>query len=120
MPFGLMNGSITFQRMMHVNIRGPSFVGVDIGHLAIFFKSVQERVSHIREVFQRHTDRGLKITLAQCHFAQSKIPLLGHVTTTDGVGVDNLKILAIKISRTSTTPTELSFFWLGWILLAAY
>lgn len=71
---------------------------------------MEEHVSHIRRVFQRPDDRPLKIELSKCYFAQSTIPLLGHVTTFAGVRVDDSKIAAIKSSATPSNPTELRYF----------
>lgn len=109
MLFGIMNASTTFQLMMYVVIHCLPFKSFYIDEVAIFSKSVEEHVSHTREVFQRLKDRGLKIKLSKCYFPSPQ-PLLGHATTSHGVRVDECKIASIKNFPVPTTPTELHSF----------
>lgn len=67
-------------------------------------------MNHIRKVFQKLTNRGLKIKASKCRSAHFEIPLLGHLTTANGVRFDDVKLLAIRQASTPTTPTKLSSF----------
>lgn len=107
-PLGPVDAPSTFPRMVHVFMQGLLFVRVYIDDFFIFSKSMEEHVSHIQEVFQRLNNRSLKIELSKCHFAQSTMPLLCHVITSDGIRFDDCKIAAIKNSPIPTTPSELS------------
>ena len=110
MPFGLMNAPATFQRMMDFVLQDIPFVRVYIDDVVIFSKSLEEHVTHLKEVMGRISENGLKIKLSKCFFAQPKIRLLGHVVDKDGIHVDDDKVVAIKDTPTPTTKTELRSF----------
>lgn len=85
MPFGLVNALLTFQRTMNVVTQDPPFVRVYIDEAVILSISMEEHVGHIRKVLQRLSDRGLKIEFWRRHSARFKMPLLGHVVSSDDV-----------------------------------
>ena len=110
MPFGLMNAPATFQRMRDFVLQDIFFARVYIDEVVIFSKTLEEHVTHLKEVIRRISDNGLKIKLSKFFFAQPKINLLGHVVDEKGVHVDNEKVTVIKGSPTTTTKTELRSF----------
>ena len=110
MPFGLMNAPSTFQRMMDIVLKDLPFARVYIDDVVIFSKSLDEHLIHLKQVMSCIADNGLKIKLSKSFFAQSQIKLLGHVVDSEGIHVDEDKILAIKATPTPTTKTELRSF----------
>lgn len=108
-PFVPTNAPSTFQGMMYVVTQDPPFVTVSIDDVGSS-KSMEEHVGQIREGAQRRSDHGLEIKLSKCHFAQSTIPLLGHVISSGGIQVNYCKTDAIKNSAAPTTTTEERFF----------
>ena len=110
MPFGLMNAPSTFQRMMDVVLQGLPFARVYIDDVVVFSRSAQEHMGHLKEIFQRLQNCGLKVKLSKCYFAQSRVHLLGHQVDAEGIRVDEEKIMAIRNAATPTTKTELRSF----------
>lgn len=85
MPFRVVNAPYTFRRVMNVVTQRLGFLKVYRTDAVIISRSMEEHKRHIGEVLQGLSDHGLKIRLSVGHFAQSKIPLLGHMTTLNGI-----------------------------------
>jgi hypothetical protein len=63
MPFGLKNAPVFFQEIMDKTLRGVwAFARCFIDDIIIFSKSHAEHKLHLREVFQRLREKGIK-----CH-----------------------------------------------------
>ena len=106
-PFGLMNAPSTFQRMMDQLFQGLRFVKIYLDDVVFFSKSVQEHISHLREVLEMIATIGLKVKISECSLAQSQNRLLGHIISSEGVPVDPEKISIIRGERGPSTTTEL-------------
>lgn len=111
MLLALINAPSTFQPMMDVVVKHLQFVRVCIDDVVIFFRSVEENFDHVREVFKRLSSRDLKAKLAKCHFAQTTIFLLDHVTSSDEIRDDDEKLAITKDSPMPSTQSEVRFFW---------
>ena len=61
MPFELMNALSTFQRMRDQLFQGLRLVRVYPDHVVVLSKSVEERTSHLREVFKVITTSEMKL-----------------------------------------------------------
>src|SRR5581483_3630745 len=98
MPFGLTNAPATFQRMMNkafARIIGK-FVVVYLDDLNIFSRNFNEHLVHLREVFERLRNAGLKLKAKKCHFFKQELAFLGHVVSADGVKPDQDKVRAVQ------------------------
>src|SRR6476660_1343806 len=63
MPFGLKNAPVFFQKIMDKTLRGVrTFARCYIDDIIVFSKSHAEHRVHLREVFQRLREKGIK-----CH-----------------------------------------------------
>jgi hypothetical protein len=63
MPFGLKNSLVFFQKIMDKTLRGVrAFARCYVIDIIIFNKSHAEHKMHLREVFQRLREKGIK-----CH-----------------------------------------------------
>ena len=110
MPFGLMNAPSTFQRMMDEMVKDLPFVRAYLDDVVVFSKNMEEHVSHLRILFETLSQRGLKLKIVKCFFAQPKVELLGHIVSHDGVSVDPAKISAIRDVAPPQTASELRSF----------
>ena len=87
MPFGLMNASATFQRMMQklltgLNpVDGPDFVSVYVDDMLIFSETLEEHIKHLQLVLDKLNGAGLKLKPAKCSFLLEGVDYLGHVIT---------------------------------------
>lgn len=110
MLFGLLNAPFTFQRMMDVVSQGFLFVSLYNDVFVILADLTEKHVNPIPEVLRRLCDHGRTTRLRICHFSQSKIPLPGHLISSDDARADDSRIAAIRVLPTSTTPAELRSF----------
>lgn len=85
MTFGLRNAAQTFQRLIDEVMRELDFVYAFIDDIVIASSSYDEHIYHIKIVFQRLKDYGLRINAEKCEFAQNEIKFLGHLITKDGI-----------------------------------
>ena len=84
MPFGLKGAAQTFQRLMDSVLRDLAFVFVYLDDILVASPSVDEHLSHLRQVFQRLDGHGLIVNTAKCQFGLSVIDFLGHRISSQG------------------------------------
>ena len=82
MPFGLCNAPATFQRLMQRVLAGlggeEPFCSVHIDDVIVFSDSVEEHVRHLRQVFGRLRQAGLKLHPKKCQFARCSVLYHGY------------------------------------------
>ena len=98
MPYGLCNALATFQRLMQ-NCFGElnlTYALIYLDDVIVFSRTEEEHLHHLRVVFARFLEHGLKLKLSKCHFLQDEITFLGHEISADGMkpGTANLKAIA--------------------------
>lgn len=98
MPFGLKNAPLTFQRLMDEFLRGidESMCQVYMDDLLVFSKTLDEHIEHLRDVFHRIRQFGLKLSEEKTVLGQDQINFLGHTISKDGVRPDIRKVAAIQ------------------------
>ena len=73
MPFGLSGAPATFQRMMDSILRGTEvFAGLYLDDIVIYSKTLQDHLTHLRDVFQRLEDTHLTVKMKSA-FLEQKI-----------------------------------------------
>src|SRR5579859_2837240 len=92
------------------------FVVVYLDDLNIFSRNFNKYLKHLREVFERLRNAGLKLKAKKCQFFKKELAFLGHVVGEDGVKPDPGKVIAIKAHPVPTNLTELQQF----LRLASY
>jgi len=98
MPFGLCNAPSTFQRLMECVLRGLNWqiALIYLDDVLVFSRTFEEHLQHLRLVFDRFREAGLKLKPNKCHFGQSKVNYLGHVITSEGLQPDPDKIKVVQ------------------------
>lgn len=98
MPFGLKNAPLTFQRLMDEFLRGidESMCQVYMDDLIVFSRTEREHARHLREVFNRVRQFGLKLSGEKTILGKEKINFLGHSVSKEGVRPDAGKVEAIS------------------------
>ena len=78
MPFGLTNAPAAFQRLMQqillpLNPRhGVEFVNVYVDDIIIFSSSLEDNLSHLRQVVSKLLEVRLKLKPSKCHLLELK------------------------------------------------
>ena len=109
MPFGLTNSGASFEG--HI-LRGLEYrlALIYIDDIIIFSKSVDERLTHLEEVFRRLREANVKLNPKKCSFVKQQIEYLGHVVTPEGIFPDPGKVEVVMKFPTPASLKELKSF----------
>lgn len=110
MPFGLRNAAQTFQRFMHQVLTGLDFVYVYIDDVIIFSKSEEDHKKHIRVIFERLDEYGLRIKPSKCLFGVSELSFLSHDISSHGIRPSTNKVKAIVEFEKPTSIKQMQRF----------
>jgi hypothetical protein len=112
MPFGLINASATFQRLMERVLEGlPSnSFKVYIDDVLICGNTFEELMEHLHLVFVRLREANLKVAAKKCRFFQRRVEYLGHVVSGEGIAAREDKLSTIQNWPRPTNQSELRSF----------
>ena len=112
MPFGLCNAPATFQRLMQAVLSGlewrSCFAYLD--DILIASRTFDDHLRHLREVFGRLREAGLRLKPKKCLILRNEVPYLGHVISTQGVRPDPSKTEKVKLFPTPRDVTTIRQF----------
>jgi putative transposase len=78
MPFGLINAPATFTRWMTESFRGlRDIMQVYMDDMIIHSKVLSNHHIHLRSVFRRCQENGIRLRLSKCEFLKEELNLLG-------------------------------------------
>jgi len=109
MPFGLTNAPASFQELINDTLREylDDFVSAYLDDILIFSKTYDEHVQHVRKVLQKLREKALPLKLKKCEFHKHRIPFLGYMVSTEGIGPDPKKIESVNEWPEPTTVKEI-------------
>lgn len=85
MNFGLRNAGQTFQRFIDQVLKDLPFVFKYIDDIQVASENHTEHLKHLREIFNRFREHGLKINVSKCEFGKSEINFLGFTINKYGI-----------------------------------
>jgi hypothetical protein len=98
LPFGVNNGSATYQRCMDFILTGLK--GIDclayLDDFICYSATMSEHAEKLERIFQRLEQANFKVQPSKCVFAMDILEYLGHIVTKEGVKLDPRKIQAIR------------------------
>lgn len=112
MTFGLRNAGQTFQRYIFKALGDLPYVFAYIEDILIASESVEQHENHLRQVFSRLKEYGLRVNASKCKFGQAELEFLGFVISGDGCKPTAEKIEIITKWPKPETNNELRR-WLG-------
>ena len=104
-PFGLKNAPPYFQRRMDQVLQGLPFARCYIDDIIIWSRNLEEHLEHLKEVFRRLREAGLKVHPGKCVFGANGIDFLGHHISANRLEPQQDKLAAV---RDLPSPTDLS------------
>lgn len=111
MPFGLVNASATFSRMMNGIMAGliGDEIYIYLNDIMIMSKDWSSHLIKLEKVFQRVQNANLTVKMSKCEFAK-EATILGHKVNKKGVLPDPDKISAISKMREPANVKEVRAF----------
>ena len=112
MPFGLCNAPATFQRLMQVVLAGleGKICHVYLDDILILSKTFAEHLQHLKEVFMRLRNAGLRLKPKKCFLLRDEVAYLGHVVSAAGVKPDPAKVEKVRHYPNPTDVTKVRQF----------
>ena len=84
-PFGLAQAPAYFQALINKVLKGIHKVAVAYLDDIIIFSKNEEHLEHLRIIFQRLKEAGLKLKRSKCDFMKTQIQYLGHLISSNGI-----------------------------------
>ena len=85
------------------SLERPDFVTVYLDDVLIFSDTLNDHLSHLRQVIGRIMEAGLKLKPAKCCFVKQEVSYLGHIITPRGI-LPNPKL--VEAVRDFPVPTN--------------
>ncbi|KAH7695559.1 gagpol and env protein precursor, partial [Aphelenchoides avenae] len=98
LSFGLTNAPGTFQEFMQRLLDGilNDYAYVFLDDILIVSSTWKEHLSHLREVFTRLRNAGLRLKPKKCRIAVREAHYLGHILSPEGLKMDPEKVAAVN------------------------
>ena len=112
MPFGLCNAPGTFQRLMEKVLHGLLYrcVLVYLDDIIVYSRTLADHLGHLRQVFHRIQEHGLKLKPKKCALFQEEVCYLGHIVSPTGVAVNPDQVTRVQGWKPPTTVRQVRSF----------
>ena len=110
-PFGLAQAPAYFQQLISMVLQDCSeFTMAYLDDIIIFSRNECEHLKHIKIIFQKLIDAGLKLKESKCDFFKKEIHYLGHLISSEGIHPLPEKLDTICNMPRPKTPKEIKQF----------
>ena len=95
-PFGLSNVAATFQRFMETTLADlRDEICIPYLDIIVFSASLEDHIKHLRLVFERLKQQGVKLKPKKCTIFQREVMFLGRIVSKEGYKLDPSTIAPI-------------------------
>ena len=110
-PFGLDQAPAYFQALINKVLKGlHKFAVAYLDDIIIFSKNEEGCLKHLKIIFQRLKEVGLKLKRSKCDFMKTQIQYLGHLISSDGIQPLPEKLESIKNMPATRNAKEVKQF----------
>ena len=109
-PFGLAQARAYFMKLINIVLTGIDFAMGYLDDIIIFSKTEREHLEHLRIIFERLRQVGLKLKMSKCDFFKKHIQYLGHLISDGGIHPLPEKLESIQKMSVPTNPKEVKQF----------
>ncbi|UYV64395.1 K02A2.6-like [Cordylochernes scorpioides] len=112
LPFGLCNGSATFERLMDTVLRTHKWkiCLCYLDDVIIFSEDLHSHLNRLKTILECLKTAGLTLNASKCRFAYTELLILGHVVSNEGIAPDPEKIISIRKFPTPRTVKDVRAF----------
>jgi hypothetical protein len=112
MPFRLKNAPATFQKLLACVLSGHpgKCAHVYLDDIIVWSATYEEHIGHLRQVFERLQEFGLRCAPKKCRFGVSELPYLGHIVGRDGNRPQERHLVQIRDAVPPRTKKQLQRF----------
>ncbi|UYV64710.1 K02A2.6-like, partial [Cordylochernes scorpioides] len=112
LPFGLCNGPATFERLMDTVLRTHKWkiCLCYLDDVIIFAEDLHSHLNRLKTILECLKTAGLTLNASKCRFAYTKLLILGHVVSNEGIAPDPEKIISIRKFPTPRTVKDVRAF----------
>ena len=111
MPFGLCNAPQIFSELMSIVLQDlDTFALAYLDDILIFSETIEDHEKHIKTVFDRLRQHGLKLKAKKCSFVKDQTEYLGFVIDKNGIKPNPDKVAAIRTLPSPCTVREVRSF----------
>ena len=109
-PFGLAQAPAYFQRLVNEVLSGLTFAFGYLDDILVYSPDMETHLEHLRKLFIKLREAGLKLKEVKCNFLKKHIQYLGHIVSRKGITPMPEKLACIKEMPPPKTPKEVKQF----------
>jgi hypothetical protein len=87
LPFGLANAPSAYSRLVQMALDHlpPGFAMGYIDDIIAHSRTVEDHLTHLRQIVMLHVSVGMKLNLQKCNIFHNEVQYLGHLVSADGI-----------------------------------
>lgn len=112
MPFGIVNGPVTFSRAIYMAFQGylDGFVSTYIDDITVYSQDWESHLVHLKKVLQRLREVQMILKPSRCCFAKPEVEVLGFLVSENGIKPHPLNVKKILEFPRPSSKTDIRAF----------
>ena len=111
LAYGISTGTEQFQKVMTDLLGDIDGVEVQIDDVLVHSKDQAQHNNRLNQVLNRLAQSKITLNKVKCEFSVSKVKVLGHIVSSEGIAADPEKIEAIRNLATPRNVAEVFWEW---------